>query len=337
MEFISGVQANRREEIIEAGLDPIAIADNAVRAAIQMILIDGFFHADPHPGNVVVNTETGELVFLDAGMVGELSIRHRANLVGLLYTTTQSDPRALAQSLRSISEPFREDVDPKALDAEFARRIGPLLDVPEGEKLQLADIVSQSLDLLREAGYRPDPQLTLAMKALTQASEFMVVLYPPGHSADFGAKAVEMARDLAQEHLTEGRIADFARQQAMYAAREAAQQLPSLQEATNRWLGQYRKGRFEVRVDTSDLEPNLDALARMTRTLTLGLVVVGFLIASAIAANAPDTGRFRSLRDVAMVGYAVALVIAGILILVLAWEALHREHPPTSGQRRRRR
>ena len=70
MEFISGVEANRREEIIEAGLDPIAIADNAVRAAIQMVLIDGFFHADPHPGNVVVNTETGELVFLDTGMVG---------------------------------------------------------------------------------------------------------------------------------------------------------------------------------------------------------------------------------------------------------------------------
>ena len=143
MEFISGVEANRREEIIEAGLDPIAIADNAVRAAIQMILIDGFFHADPHPGNVVVNIETGELIFLDTGMVGELSVRHRANLVGLLYTTTQGDPRALAQSLRSISEPFREDVDPKALDAEFARRIGPLLDVPEGETLPLAEILPQ--------------------------------------------------------------------------------------------------------------------------------------------------------------------------------------------------
>ena len=336
MEFIRGVEANRRDEIIEAGLDPIAIADSAVRAAIQMILIDGFFHADPHPGNVVVNVENGELIFLDAGMVGELSVRHRANLVGLLYTTTQGDPRALAQSLRSISEPFREDVDPKALDAEFARRIGPLLDVPEGETLPLAEILPQGLELLREAGYRPDPQLTLAMKALTQASEFMVVLYPPGQSADFAAKAVDMARDLAKQHLTEERIANFAKQQSMYAVREAAQQLPSLQEATSRWLGQYRKGRFEVHVDTSDLEPKLDALGRMTRTLTLGLVVVGVLIASAIAANAPEKGTFGALRDLAMVGYAVALVIALILILVLVWQALHRGRPPTSGQRPRR-
>ena len=175
------------------------------------------------------------------------------------------------------------------------------------------------------------------MKALTQSSEFMVVLYPPGQSGDFGDKAVEMARDLAQEHLTEDRVTDFAKQQAMYAAREAAQQLPSLQEATNKWLGQYRKGRFEVHVDTSDLEPHVKALSRMTRTLTLGLVVVGVLIASAIAANAPDTGTFRSLRDVAMVGYAVALVLAAVLVVVLLWETLRREHRPTSGEQPRRR
>ncbi|MCU0258751.1 MAG: AarF/UbiB family protein [Solirubrobacteraceae bacterium] len=336
MEFIRGVEANRREEIIAAGLDPIAVADNAVRAAIQMVLIEGFFHADPHPGNVKVDTETGELVFLDAGMVGELSLRHRANLVGLLYTTTQGDPRALAQSLRSISEPFRADVDPKAFDADFARRVGPLLDVAEGEKLQLADIIAQGLDLLRAAGYRPDPQLTLAMKALTQSSEFMVVLYPPGHAGDFGGKAVEMARELAQEHLTEERITGFAKQQAMYAAREAAQQLPSLQEATNLWLNQYRKGRFEVHVDTSDLEPRIESLARMTRTATLGLVVVGVLIASAIAANAPETGTFDDLREVAKIGYAVALALAGILVVVLAWQALRRERRPTSGELARR-
>ncbi len=333
MEFVRGVQANRRQDIIDAGLDPVVIADNAVRAAIKMVLIDGFFHADPHPGNVLVDLETGELTFIDAGMVGELGLRHRANLVSLLYTTTTGDPVALAQSLRSISEPFRE-TDPKAFDAEFARRIGPLMDVPEGKQLELAGVISVSLDLLRDAGYRPDPQLTLAMKALTQSSEFMKVLYPPGHSGDFGEKAVGMARELAEEHVTEERVTDFAKKQAMYVAREAAGQLPSLQEATNMWLGQYRKGRFEVHVDTSDLEPKLESLSRMTRTLTLGLVVVGLLIASAIAANAPETGSFGSLREVAKIGYAVALVLAGVLIVVLGWQTLRRERRPTSGTRR---
>ena len=187
MEFVEGVEANDREAILAAGLDPEEIADNAVRAAIKMIVIDGFFHADPHPGNVLVNLETGVLTFIDAGMVGELSLRQRLNLVGLLYTSTKNDPRALAQSLRALSEPFRE-TDAKAFDQEFAHHIGPLMDVPEGEKLDLAGIISTSMDLLRDNGYRPDPQLSLAMKAMTQSAEFMKILYPPDTPASSASR-----------------------------------------------------------------------------------------------------------------------------------------------------
>jgi ubiquinone biosynthesis protein len=253
-EFVHGVEANDRDALVAAGIDPEGIADNAVRAAIKMILVDGFFHADPHPGNVLVNLDTGVLTFIDTGMVGEIGLRQRMNLVGLLYTSTKNDPQALAQSLRSLSKPFRE-TDARAFDADFVRHIGPLMDVPDGEKLDLAGIMSTSLDLLRDAGYRPDPQLSLAMKALTQAAEFMKVLYPPGHAAEFSAKAIQMTRELVKQTLTEDRVVDFAKRQVTYAAGEAMQHLPSLQEATNMWLNQYRRGRFEVRLDTSDLEP----------------------------------------------------------------------------------
>ena len=323
LEFVEGIPANQRDAIVAAGLDPVEIADNAVRAAVKMVLIDGFFHADPHPGNVMVTLETGRITFIDTGMVGELDLKRRLNLVGLMYTATKREPMALAQSLRSLSEPFRE-TDPKAFDQEFARRIGPLMDVGEGEKLALANILSESLDLLRDAGYRPDPQLSLAMKAITQSEEFMHVLYPVGHSAEFADRAVEMTRTLASAALTEERIKDFARKQALYAGREAVQSLPSLQEATGLWLRQYRKGRLEVAVDTSDLAPHIDALRAMTRTLVIGLLTVGVLIASAIAASTPDTAGFRTLRHVADVGYAVSLALAIILVLLLLQQARPR-------------
>ena len=314
MELVEGVEANDRDAIIAAGLDPEEIADNAVRAAIKMILLDGFFHADPHPGNVLVNLDTGVLTFIDTGMVGELGLRQRLNLVGLLYTSTKNDPRALAQSLRALSEPFRE-TDANAFDEAFARHVGPLMDVPEGEKLDLAGIMSTSMDLLRDAGYRPDPQLSLAMKAMTQSAEFMKVLYPPGHASEFSAKAVEMTRDLVWDGVTEERVSDFAKKQATYAAREALQQLPSVEEATNMWLRQVRKGRFEVKVDTSDLAPRMDELRGMVRTITLGFLVVGLVIASAIAATAPHVGTFKWVRDVGLVVYLVALGLAAAFIV----------------------
>ena len=323
-EFVDGVEANDRDAIIAAGLDPQEIADNAVRAAIKMILLDGFFHADPHPGNVLVNLETGVLTFIDTGMVGELSLRQRLNLVGLLYTSTKNDPLALAQSLRSLSQPFRE-ADAKTFDESFARHVGPLMDVPDGEQLDLAGIISISMDLLRDNGYRPDPQLSLAMKALTQSAEFMKVLYPPGHSGEFSTKAVEMTRELAGDAVTEQRVAEFAKKQATYVAREALQQLPSLQEATNMWLRQARAGRFEVKIDTSDLAPRMDELRAMAQTVTLGLIVIGLAIASAIAATAPHTGTFKWVRDVALIVYLVALVLGiGFVAALLRGRARRR-------------
>jgi ubiquinone biosynthesis protein len=323
IEFVQGVPANRREAIVAAGQDPIEIADNAVRAAVKMVLIDGFFHADPHPGNVLVNLQTGRLMFIDTGMVGELDLKRRLNLVGLLYTATKRDPLALAQSLRSLSQPFRE-TDAKSFDQNFARRIGPLMDVGEGEKLALANIISRSLDLLTDAGYRPDPQLSLAMKAITQAEEFMRVLYPPGRSDEFAERAVQMTRELAEATLTGDHVLDFARTQALFAGREALQSLPSLQEATGMWLRQYRKGRFEVTVNTSTLEPHIDSLRGITRTFVLGLVTVGVLIASAIAASTPDTSAYATLRHVADIGFAVTLVLAICLVVVLLGRARPR-------------
>jgi ubiquinone biosynthesis protein len=325
-EFIHGVEANDREALIAAGLNPEEIADNAVRAAIKMILVDGFFHADPHPGNVLVNLDTGVLTLIDTGMVGEIGLRQRVHLVGLLYTSTKNDPRALAQSMRSLSQPFRE-TDARAFDADFVRRVGPLMDVPEGEKLDLAGIISTSLNLLRDHGYRLDPQLSLAIKALTQAAEFMRVLYPPGHAGEFSPKAVQMTRQLVEETLTEERVKDFAKRQVTYVAGEAMQHLPTLQEATNMWLNQYRRGRFEVKVDTSDLAPRLQELRDMTRTLMLGLLVVGVLIASAIAANAPQTGAFHTLHDVALVVTVVALGVASVLILIFGWRVIRGQSP----------
>jgi len=150
---------------------------------------------------------------------------------------------------------------------------------------------------------------------MTQSAEFMKVLYPPGHASEFSAKAVEMTRDLVWDGVTEERVSDFAKKQATYAAREALQQLPSVEEATNMWLREVRKGRFEVKVDTSDLAPRMDELRGMVRTTTLGFIVVGLVIASAIAATAPHVGTFKWVRDVGLVVYLVALGLAAAFIV----------------------
>jgi hypothetical protein len=101
------------------------------------------------------------------------------------------------------------------------------------------------------------------------------------------------------------------------------------------WLRQARAGRFEVKIDTSDLEPRLDELGGIARMLTLGLVLFGVLIASAIAANAPHTAGLRWVRDTGLIAYAVALVLAAILIVELFRRRTRRKRNPRRVQARR--
>jgi len=324
MEFIDGVPATHRDEIVAAGLDPVAIADAAVRASIKMLLIDGFFHADPHPGNVVVSLDTGVLTFLDTGMVGTLTLKQRFNLINLLTTAGQRDPVALAQALRSISEPVETSrdapaVDARAFDRDFEQRITPLMDVEEGQKLEFARIMSTALDLLREHGLRPDPELSLAMKAMTQAEEFTRVLYPPGTSATFVEKATAMTRELVEQAVTKDAVVGYARKEAIFAARQAAQNLPSAQEIAGLWIKQLRSGKFEVKLDTSDLDLQLDRVGRMARLGAVAMIIVGVLIGSAIAATVGTAGSLAPIRHIALVSYAVATAIALVVILVMGW------------------
>ena len=114
MEFIKGVKISDIEAIEAAGLERKTVARNALRAVVKQLLIDGFFHADPHPGNILVNLQTGQITFLDTGMVGQLDLTQRVNLIQLIFALQQGDVAGMGQILRNLSVPFADKVDEKA-------------------------------------------------------------------------------------------------------------------------------------------------------------------------------------------------------------------------------
>ena len=183
-EFVTGVKISDVEAMTAAGLDLPAIGDAALRAAMKMLLIDGVFHADPHPGNLIVNLDTGVVTFLDCGMVGELSIAQRAHLVMFLWTFVKGDVAAMGQQLRSLSVPFRP-IDENRFLKDFERRMSRY---QQGSKPDVKLVMSEATGILRDNGLRLDPQLTLALKAMVQASAFFTRLAPPDRTfTDVGA------------------------------------------------------------------------------------------------------------------------------------------------------
>lgn len=333
MEFIDGVKISDVETIAAARVDPGQLAMRALRAAIKMLLIDGFFHADPHPGNVLVQLDSDRLVFLDAGMVGEIGLRQRAYLVNLLYVASNYDVLGLAQTLRSLSEPFRP-VSEKTYYADFERRVGPFLE--PGEHLAFAAVMNSGLEVLRDNGLRLDSQLTLALKALTQAEAFTRALYRGGLSSTRPAAAADMAafvgpafeivQELVTENVTPEVITAAAKKQLAFVGRELASQLPSLQEATGSWLEQFRKGKITVKLDTSDLDQQLETAGSYIRLVTAGVLLAGTAISAGIvtAAGESTDGPLGFVTDFARVIFVAGVLLALIVVIVIVLRLVKR-------------
>ncbi|MGI9624549.1 MAG: AarF/UbiB family protein, partial [Acidimicrobiales bacterium] len=285
LEFIPGVKSTDVEAIAAAGLDSEQLARNVVDAAVRMLMIDGFFHADPHPGNVFVDLETGDITMLDTGMVGELTFQHRLKLGSLMMTVSDGDIKGLAHTMKSLSVPFKETDDERYYQ-DFERKLTPFLDPPPGRKVQLVGrVLPLGIDILRDGGYRFDPALTLAMKSMAQAEAITRALVPDWTGATFTEVAVESLQRQARDAITFDAVKDVAVSQANYMVREVSEQLPSVTDGVLKWLGLLQRGALKVEVDTSALDKQIDRLQGVARMLTLGVLVVGLIIGSAIAAS----------------------------------------------------
>ena len=326
-EFIHGVKISDVEAIERAGLDREVLARNALRALIKQLPVDGFFHADPHPGNLLVDLDTGVLTFIDLGMMGELDLPQRLRLAQLLIVTQQRSVDGMADALRGMSTPFRGDVDEKAFRRDFARRVGRYMS--HGRVVSFGQVAGEGFELLRAHGLRLDADLTLAVKALVQTESVARAL-----STDSGllSEGVPMLLDMTREAITGEKIIAEGKKQLMSVAGQMVERIPTLTEATAKWLDQYQKGRFEVTLDTSELSKEVNKLSRLGREIVIALMLVGMLIGSAVASHGIATANvdgavWRVLASIAPIGFVVTLILSFLIVVRLTWRWLRGKTP----------
>ena len=318
-EFIHGVKVSDVRAIEQAGLDREEIARNALRALIKQLPVDGFFHADPHPGNLLVNLDTGVLTFIDLGMMGELELQQRLRLAQLMIVMQQLSVDGMASALRGMSTPFRGDIDEKAFRRDFARRVGRY--VGHGRVVSFGQVASEGFELLRIHGLRLDADMTLAVKALVQTESVARAL---STGSGLLSEGVPMLRDMVLETITGEKIMDEAKKQLISVAGVVAERIPTLTEATTKWLDQYQKGRFEVTVDTSALSKEVTKLTRLGREIVIAVMLVGMLVGSAIAMYGIAAGKLEGgiwdfLARIAPIGFVVALLLSFLIVIRLTW------------------
>ena len=108
MEFVHGIKISKADELRAAGFDTTALGTVFIRAIIKQVLVDGFFHGDPHPGNILADPDSKQIIFLDLGLVGQLNSQQRVDLLGLIYSIKEIDIPGIGDGLMALGKPTRQ-------------------------------------------------------------------------------------------------------------------------------------------------------------------------------------------------------------------------------------
>jgi ubiquinone biosynthesis protein len=311
MEFVRGIKISKADELREAGFDTTVLGTVFIRSIIKQVLVDGFFHGDPHPGNVLADPKSRQIIFLDLGLVGQLNSQQRIDLLGLIYSIKEVDIPGIGDGLLALGKPtitfdeagFRADID------RLARQY-----LVYGKASSLGNALGSFLGAVFDNGLRLDSQLTLAMKSVIQAEETARAL---SFDIDLGEAAVTEARAALLETFTPDRIQKQVQGSVVRIGKELARRVPSLEGAALSWIDQFNKGKFVVEVDTSGLEKSIKSVSDIGRQATVGVIVVGQLIGTAIVMAIllqPELTQFQGAAYLAMIAFGISLIVSFVVL-----------------------
>ena len=274
MEYISGTKVTALNQVTLVGLDREGLADELIRAYLHQILIDGFFHADPHPGNVLV-TEDGRLALFDLGMIGHLSPSH-AGPAAEAHPRHQRRPRRRCGRRR----PWRWASCARASTRPDSRR--DVVDlVGHYQGASLADLQLGRIVLEREpVRGRARPQ------AARRAHDARQDALEPRQGRPIACAVTRHQRVDSPERggadaapASEERVAQRTVFSTMLEAKEFAEQLP---RRINRVLESLASSQLKLKVEMIDEGAVIDGLQKVANRITLGLVLAALIVSAAM-------------------------------------------------------
>jgi ubiquinone biosynthesis protein len=169
MEFIEGLRPDDIDGLRAAGFDPQVIAENGTHIILKMILRHGFFHADPHPGNIFIRGDN-QIVLLDHGMAASLKPRQIQALINFMLGFSKNDPHRIAKSLLSLSEiTYFKELE----DLEF--RLGEIIkkySYMSYEKVDISAVMSEAFKVIARYGLTVPSNLFTLIKSLATIQKF---------------------------------------------------------------------------------------------------------------------------------------------------------------------
>jgi ubiquinone biosynthesis protein len=303
-QYIEGTPSRDPEALAAAGLDRRALAHRGAQAMLKMVLEDGFFHADPHPGNVFY-LPANRVAFIDFGMAGHLSERRRDELVRLLDALVGRDAEGVVDLL--LDWAGAAQVDAEKLGADVDAFIDRYHGLPL-EELRMGAMLADMISLLREHRLALPPDLALVLKACVTLETYGRALDP---QFDMVGEAAPFLEAATLERFGPRRLA----RRGLRATRLLFDTLAELPRDLRELVRSARSGRLQVHVDLTRLDRFGNQLDRAASRLAIGIVTAAFIVGSAIVMTVEGGPTLLGLPLFGLLGFLGALASGAWLLL----------------------
>lgn len=304
MEYIDGYDIDDKKILLAEGYDLQEIGSKLVDNYIKQVIEDGFFHADPHPGNLRIRD--GKIIWIDMGMMGRLTERDRELLELAVRGVALNDIGMIQEAVLALGE-FKEKPDPSVLYEDISSLFGKYGMTDMGE-IDIAEVMMDLMDVMKENKIVMPHGLTMLARGLTNMEGVLVDISPEINMVEIASARLKgnllHSIDWKKELKKGGKT--------LYKSLQKSVELPSMLSDV---LEGHLKGQTRVNLDlhvSGDLE---QLLRRLIRNIVMGLWVMALLISSSIICTTDMQPKIWGIPAVGAFGYLSAFFIVMYVFL----------------------
>ncbi|HSQ19270.1 MAG TPA: AarF/UbiB family protein, partial [Blastocatellia bacterium] len=304
MDFIQGKKITEVSPLRLMELNTAELAEEIFRAYLKQILVDGFFHADPHPGNVFL-TERNEIALLDLGMVSHISRNFREKLLRLLLANSEGRGDEAAEAAMRMGEP-KAKFDKNDYKQRVANLVTQNADRTLG-RLDAGKLVLKIAQISADCWIRMPPEFTMISKTMMNLDRVVYVLDPT-----FDPNAV--IRDEATNIMTRHVMQSLEPGSVLTRAIEVKDFVERLPNRVNKILDAVGNNELRIGVDAIDEKIVLEGLQKVANRITMGLVLAALIVGAALMMRVETSFKIFGYPGLPAIFFLLAALAAIVLV-----------------------
>ncbi len=310
MDYVDGAKITALSPLIRLELNGVALAEELFQAYLKQVLVDGFFHADPHPGNIFL-TQDGRLALLDLGMTGRLTASMQENLLRLLLAVSEGNGDEAVKIVLRVSE-----TGSNFQEAEFRKQANDFISEQRDQTLNQQNLGKALLQMSRaaaETGLYVPTELTILGKTLLQLEQVGKTLSPEFNpDASVRRNVADILRRRMMKAGSPGSVFN-----SMLEMKDFVGGLP---ERVNKILDAAGNAEFEINVRTPDAKYLLNGFEKIANRVTTGIVLAALIVGAALMMRISSPFQIFGYPGIAMICFLVALGGSGWLVIGILWK-----------------